>query len=80
MWWPFTNLSLQNMKFVSPFRPVIASVLSTGLLIGALSSCASSSKVKDEGTYTTTGKAATEAKGKKASVGGSVGVYTGTVQ
>ncbi|WP_038170514.1 hypothetical protein [Verrucomicrobium sp. BvORR106] len=68
------------MELVSLLRPLFASVLSAGLLIGALASCASSSKVKDEGSYTTTGKAAPEKKSKKASAGGSVGVYTGTVQ
>ncbi|WP_050027204.1 hypothetical protein [Verrucomicrobium sp. BvORR034] len=64
------------MKITSLLLPLFASVL----LIGTLSSCAGSAKVKDEGSYTTTGKAATESKGKKAAVGGSVGVYTGTVQ
>lgn len=64
------------MKVASLLLPLFASVL----LLGALSSCASSAKVKDEGAYTTTGKAATESKGKKAAVGGSVGVYTGTGQ
>lgn len=69
-----------KMNISSLLRPLFASVLSAGLLLGTLSSCASSGKVKDEGSYTTTGKAATESKGKKAAVGGSVGVYTGTVQ
>lgn len=69
-----------KMKAVPLLPPVSASVLGVGLLLSALSSCASSGKVKDEGSYTTTGKTAAESSDKKASVGGSVGVYTGTAQ
>lgn len=69
-----------KMNSLPLLRPLFASMLSAGLLLGTLCSCASSAKVKDEGSYTTSGKAATGSKGNKVSVGGSVGVYTGTVQ
>lgn len=61
---------------VSAFGPF----LGAGVLLGALASCSSTGKVKDEGAYTTTGKAAVKetdaGKTKGATVGGSVGVYT----
>jgi hypothetical protein len=65
-----------NSAMVTALGPV----LGAGVLLGALASCSSTGKVKDEGAYTTTGKAvAKETDGSKsagATVGGSVGVYT----